>query len=163
MRTFKAFDMNRFRMLRLLIAAAMAAGMVSCSPEQVHVYEVVEESFTAAITYNNPYMEVDLRIELSGPEGQTYSIPAFWDGGQSFKVRMIATTPGIWNWSSGTKTGDKGLDNKKGSFSAVDWTEQEKTENPNRRGIIRVSNNSHTLEYPDGIPFFLTGDTQYSA
>lgn len=163
MRTFKAFDMNGIRMLRLLITAAMAAGMISCSPEQFHVYEVVEESFTAANTYDNPYMEVDLWVELCGPEGQSYRIPAFWDGGQSFKVRMIATRPGIWNWSTGTKTGDKGLDNKRGSFSAVDWTEQEKTENPNRRGIIRVASNGHTLEYPDGIPFFLTGDTQYSA
>ena len=120
MRTFKAFDITGIRTLRLLIAAAMAAGMAGCSPEQFHVYEVVEESFTAANTYDNPYMEVDLWIDLNGPEGQTCRIPAFWDGGQNFKVRMIATTPGNWTWSSGSVTGDKGLDNKKGSFSAVD-------------------------------------------
>ena len=141
----------------------MAAILVSCKPEQVHVYEVVEESFTAAKTYDNPYMDVDLWIDLHGPEGQAIRIPAFWDGGQSFKVRMIATTPGTWSWSTGSSTGDKGLDRKKGSFGAVDWTEQEKTENPNRRGIIRVSGNGRALEYPDGTPFFLTGDTWWSA
>ena len=50
MRTFKAFDMNGIRLVRLLIAIALIAGMVSCSPEQVHLYEVVEKSFTAANT-----------------------------------------------------------------------------------------------------------------
>ena len=163
MSTFITIDMNEIRILRFLIAVAMAAGIVSCSPDQVHVYEVVEESYTAANTYDNPYMEVDLWIDLNGPEGQTFRIPAFWDGGQSFKVRMIATTPGIWTWSTGNMTGDKGLDNKKGSFSAVEWTEQEKAENPNRRGILRAAANGHSLEYPDGTPFFLTGDTWYSA
>ena len=157
--------MREIRTLRSWIMVAMAAVLVSCSPDQVqvHVYEVVEESFTAANTYDNPYMDVDLRIELKGPEGQVVRIPAFWDGGQSFKVRMIATSPGTWTWSTGTTTGDKGLDNKKGSFSAAEWTEQELDENPNRRGIIRVSDNGRALEYPDGTPFFLTGDTWYSS
>jgi len=155
--------MNKNKTGRLFIALAITAGMASCSIDQTHVYEVLEESFTTAKTYDNPYMQVDLKIELSGPEGEIFRIPGFWDGGQSFKVRMIATRPGIWTWTTGTRTGDRGLDNKRGSFKAVDWTEQEKAENPNRRGIIRVASNGHTLEYPDGTPFFLTGDTWYSS
>ena len=133
------------------------------SVAQTHMYEVVEETFTAKGTYDNPYMDVDLWVDLSGPGGQHIKIPAFWDGRQTFKVRMMATAPGTWSWSTGNKTGDSGLDGKSGSFSAAAWTDQEKAENPNRRGIIRVAANGHTLEYPDGTPFFLTGDTCYSA
>ena len=150
-------------MQRLFFAVSIILVLASCNKTRVHVYEMVEENFTAAQSYDNPYMDVDLWVDLKGPEGQAFRIPAFWDGGQSFKVRMMATRPGLWTWSTGTTTGDKGLDNQKGSFSAVAWTEQEKADNPNRRGIIRAASNGHTLEYPDGTPFFLTGDTWYSA
>ena len=73
--------MNKNRIVHLLIAAALIAGTVACSTDRVHVYEVVEESFTTDKTYDNPYMEVDLLIELRGPEGQIFRIPGFWDGG----------------------------------------------------------------------------------
>jgi hypothetical protein len=36
-------------------------------------------------------------------------------------------------------------------------------QNPNRRGIIRATANGHALEYADGTPFFLIGDTHWSA
>ena len=110
-----------------------------------HVYEVVEEVFQADKNYANAYMEVDLWVELTGP-CDTFWIPAFWDGGNTFRVRLVATQPG-----------------KTGNFTAVAWTETEKASNPNRRGFIRVATNKHTLEYADGTPFFYTGDTWWCA
>ncbi len=127
----------------------------------IHEYEVVEETFTANKTYDNPYIDVDLWVKLTGPGG-TYKIPAFWDGGKTFRVRLVATKPGTWKWSTGKHTGDSGLDNKKGSFKAIAWTKAEIKANPNRRGFIRVAANNHTLEYADGTPFFYTGDTWWS-
>ena len=129
---------------------------------ETHVYEVVEVTFHAEREVANPYMDVDLWVTLTGPGG-TYRIPAFWDGGRTFRARLVATAPGEWHWSTGEHTGDSGLDNKDGAFSAVAWTEAEKRANPNRRGFIRVSENNHTLEYADGTPFFYTGDTWWCA
>jgi hypothetical protein len=106
-------------------------------------------------------MDVDLWVELSGP-GASYRIPAFWDGGNTFRVRLVATAPGNWQWRTGNTTGDPGLDNQSGTFIAKAWTEAELDANPNRRGFIRVAANQHTLEYADGTPFFYTGDTWYS-
>ena len=126
-----------------------------------HVYEVVEETFTANKTYANPYIDVDLWVTLNGPGG-SYNIPAFWDGGGTFRVRLVATQPGNWTWSTGNQTGDNGLDNQTGAFKAVAWTGDEIEANPNRRGFIRVASNNHTLEYGDGTPFFYTGDTWWS-
>ena len=146
-----------FEMVVILVIA-----MTRNADAQVHTYEVVEERFTAEKAYDNPYMDVDLWVDLSGPAGQQIRIPAFWDGGQSFRVRMMGTVPGTWNWSTGMRTGDSGLDGKTGSFRVSAWTEPEKAENPNRRGIIRATSNGRALEYPDGTPFFLTGDTCYS-
>ena len=96
------------------------------SDRQVHVYEVVEETFTARNSYDNAYLDVDLWVDLTGPGGVSYRIPAFWDGGQTFHVRLVATAPGNWSWSTGFTTGDAGLDNQTGTFNAVAWTEAEK-------------------------------------
>ncbi|MEX0324296.1 MAG: DUF4038 domain-containing protein [Puniceicoccaceae bacterium] len=133
--------------------------IASKSTSQTHVYEVVEQSLTAQITYDNPYLDVDLWVDLDGPDDLHYRIPAFWDGGQTFRVRLVATKPGKWHWSTGSSTGDTGLDNQKGTFEAIAWTDKEKQENPNRRGFIRVAKNQHTLEYADGTPYFNTADT----
>ena len=127
-----------------------------------HVYEVVEEVFHAEKDYANAYMEVDLWVELTGPDA-TYRIPAFWDGGNTFRARLVATAPGEWRWSTSNQTGDSGLDGKSGTFSAEAWAEPEMQANPNRRGFIRSSANNHTLEYADGTPFFYAGDTWWSA
>lgn len=121
----------------------------------VHVYEVVEVSFSANNKYNNPYMDVNFDVTLNGPGGKTYTIPTFWDGENTWKVRLVATEPGTWNWSTGTgQTKDNGLDGKNGSFTAEAWTEAEKEINPNRRGFIRTASNNRSLEYADGTPFF---------
>jgi len=130
---------------------------------QCHVYEVAEETFTSQKTHDNPYLDVDLWVDLHGPDGLYYRIPAFWDGGQTFRVRLVATKPGLWKWSTGDSTGDQGLDGKSGTFQAIAWTEAEKKENPNRRGFLRLSPNRRTFEYTDGTPFFFTIDTRWCA
>ncbi len=127
------------------------------------VMEVNEITFHAEKQYANPYLEVDLWVDLSGPNELSYRIPAFWDGGQTFRARLVATDPGDWRWSTRTTTGDRGLDNKSGSFKATAWTEAEKEANPNRRGFIRVAADNHSLEYADGTPFFYTADTWWTA
>jgi len=144
----------------LLIVGTMNCGIIQNT--EVHVYEVLEVTFSANKTYANPYIDVDLWVTLTGPE-DTFNIPAFWDGDHIFRARLVATQPGDWTWTTGDKTGDRGLDSKKGSFRAVAWTESDKETNPNRRGFIKINANGHTLDYADGTPFFYTGDTWWCA
>ena len=120
----------------------MCLTQFSCSDSQnneknpdVHLYEMVEASFTASVTYGNPYLDVDLWVDLEGPDNLKYRIPAFWDGGQTWRVRMVATAPGNWSWSTSGKTGDPGLDKKSGSFSATKWTKEELDANINLTGF----------------------------
>ncbi|MFC1762463.1 DUF4038 domain-containing protein [Planctomycetota bacterium] len=156
---------HRFGIFLGLIIGCFAGVTVSAHAEAnaVKVMAVNEISFNAQKEYANAYMDVDLWVDLNGPDGLSYRIPAFWDGGQTFRVRLVAIKPGKWTWSTGKTTGDSGLDNKSGSFDASTWTEAEKEANPNRRGFIRVASNKHTLEYADGTPFFYTADTWWSA
>ncbi|MCP4261388.1 MAG: DUF4038 domain-containing protein [Planctomycetes bacterium] len=156
------FRMRKFAALPLVAVVLAVATLSGRVFAETRVYEVVEKVFHAQKGYGNAYLEVDLWVELTGP-GATYRIPAFWDGGNTFRARLVATAPGEWRWSTSNLTGDSGLDGKSGTFSAAAWTESEMQANPNRRGFIRPSTNNHTLEYADGTPFFYAGDTWWSA
>ena len=127
-----------------------------------HTWELQEVAFEAANKYANPYTDVEFWIDLKGP-GFSKRIYGFWDGGRAFLVRFVATAPGKWTWRSGSNRNDQGLNGKTGAVTVIDWTEAEKEENPNRRGFLRSSPNGHALQYADGKPFFLVGDTWLGA
>jgi hypothetical protein len=127
-----------------------------------HTWEKQELTFTAKRSFANPYTEVVVWVDLTGP-GFHKRVYGFWDGGNNFRVRFLATAPGTWKWQSGSMPSDPGLAGKSGSFTATDWTEQEKRENPLRRGFLRPTPNHHALELADGTPFFVIGDTWYPA
>ncbi|MBA7556058.1 hypothetical protein ES705_48755 [subsurface metagenome] len=72
----------------------------------------------------------------------------------------MAAKPGKWQWISGSnQPDDHGLNNHTGELNAIHWTEEERIQNPNRRGFIRSTPNGHALQYADGTPFFMLGDT----
>ena len=125
-----------------------------------HIWEMQELTFTAAANYKNPYTDVTLWVELTGP-GFSKKVYGFWDGGKTFRVRVLATAPGTWSWKSSSNTGDPGLSGKAGTFTAIQWTDAEKKENPVRRGFLVPSQNNHALNYADGTPYFALGDTWY--
>lgn len=127
-----------------------------------HVWEMRELTFKASKDIANPYTDVTTWVDLTGP-GFRKRVYGFWDGGRTFKVRVLAESPGTWSWKSGSDPADPGLANKTGSFDAADWTDAEKHANPLRRGHLRATANHHALEFPDGEPFFAIGDTWYSA
>ena len=127
----------------------------------VHVWEMQQLTFTANGTYKNPYTDVKVWVDLSGP-GFQKRVYGFWDGADTFRIRVAATQPGTWNWESGSSTNDPGLTGHKGSFTAIAWTDEEKNQNPLRRGFIRASANKHALVHADSTPYLAIGDTWFS-
>jgi hypothetical protein len=128
-----------------------------------HVWELQEIQFRTAQQYANPYMDVTCWVDLTGP-GFSARVYGFWDGGDVFRVRVVATAPGQWTWTSGSnQPADSGLNGRSGRFTAREWTEEEKRSNPNRRGFLRATANGHALQYADGTPYFLVGDTWLAA
>lgn len=149
------------------MALWVAIGILSTFPlaaraaETVHVWEKVEITLQSRNAFSNPYKEVTVWVELSGP-GFNRRCYGFWDGGNIFRVRIVATAPGHWTWTVGSNPSDAGLNGKTGSFAAIAWSEAEKQQNIGRRGFIRATANGHALEHADGTPFFLLGDTWWS-
>lgn len=139
--------------LRLMPAQAQATSR--------HVFEIQDVQLAAENRYDNPYVEVECWLELQGP-GFSRRIHGFWNGGNKFVVRVVATKPGRWTWRSFSNRADAGLE-RSGSFEAVSWSDAERAQNPNRRGIIRATSNGSALEYADGSPFFMLADTWWAA
>jgi len=127
-----------------------------------HVWEKVEITLQAQDTYDNPYTDVIVWVDLKGPDFEKRCY-GFWDGDNIFRVRVLATVPGRWSWNSGSDTDDPGLSGKTGEFTAVGWTEAEKEKNICRRGFLRPTANGHGLQYADGTPYFMLGDTWWPA
>ncbi|NQV35487.1 MAG: DUF4038 domain-containing protein [Phycisphaeraceae bacterium] len=133
----------------------------TASGETHHVWEKVEITLHAKTPTNNPYKDVTAWVDLTGP-GFDRRCYGFWDGGNTFRVRVMATTPGQWTWRSGSNTSDPGLAGATGTFMAQAWTPEELAVNACRRGLIRATANGHAFEYADGTPFFMLGDTWWS-
>src|SRR4051794_1206178 len=108
-----------------LAAACLFVALQSGNAARVHVWEKQELTFTSARSYTNPYTEVTLWVDLLGP-GFPKRVYGFWDGGTTFRVRVLATARGKWSWKAGSEPSDTGFSGKSGSFTAIDWTEAEK-------------------------------------
>ena len=115
--------MNNKLLIRLLISVLfwiLITG-ISCrrnseNEEKLHTWEMVEITLLAEKEYNNPYTDVTCWVQLDGPDFSK-RVYGFWDGGNTFKVRVVATNPGKWNWQSfSNQSADNGLNNKKGEF-----------------------------------------------
>lgn len=145
----------------LLMVTVSLGAVETAAGAARHVWEKVEITLQAENSYENPYQDVEVWVELTGPKFNKRCY-GFWAGGGTFRVRVTANSPGEWSWRSGANRPDPGLRGKTGRFSAVAWSEAEKVQNACRRGMIRSTANGHALEYSDGTAFFLLGDTWWS-
>ncbi len=152
---------SRVRSFLSLAALALGAGTLHAEPAAYHVWQKVEVTLQAQNSDENPYKEVLVWVDLTGP-GFKRRCHGFWDGGNTFRVRVLATGPGLWTWVSGSNQDDAGLNGKTGAFQAETWSKLEQEDNPCRRGMVRPTANGHAFEHADGTPFFLLGDTWWS-
>jgi hypothetical protein len=153
----------RFRMYRaavavLLIAAAAqfchAAGSQRIGT-QANV--PVEISFTAEGSYDDPFRDVSLDVVLTQPDGTLLRVPAFWAGGNKWKVRYASPLTGVHRWRSESRpAGDTGLDGASGVVEIAPYRGDNRLFS---HGPIRISADKRHFEYANRTPFFWLGDT----
>jgi hypothetical protein len=144
-----------------IMGAWILAVSGAVSAETHHVWEKVEITVQTSESYENPYTDVEVWADVKGP-GFNKRCYGFWDGNNTFRIRVLATAAGTWTWKTGSNQNDAGLNNKTGRFTATAWDEAAKKKNSCRRGMIKASANGHAFEYADGTPFFLVGDTWWA-
>ncbi len=114
-------------------------------------------AFKSELDVLNPFLDVSIKAEFTGPSGQTITREAYWDGNDIYKVSFAPTEAGEWEYIL-IAPDKSGLNHKKGVVKAVPYTGELPIY---KHGFIRVSDNHRFFSYADGTPFFWLGDTHW--
>ena len=126
------------------VAAASGAADV------VGLYQEFEVSLVATNIGNiNRYTDVWVKGVFRGPS-RTIEIEGFWDGGDVWKVRMVPTEVGQWNYQVTSSVPSL---QTSGSFECIPSF---------ATGFVRINpQNPHTFMNDDGTPWLWRGDTSW--
>lgn len=125
---------------------------------KVQTWLANELTFTSTKKYENPFEDVTLDVCFACGR-KTLRIPAFWDGGDTWRVRFALPSAGVWNYK--TECDDPENNGLAGSGTV----ECEAYSGPleiYKHGFIKVIPNVRYFVYDDGTPFFYLGDTHWN-
>ncbi len=123
---------------------------VACEIEMISDKEYEDPVYT---------QEVDV-IFHHEPSGKTMQIPAFWDGGTSWKVRFAPTEIGEWSfYTTCTDPTNKGLHHRAGTVNCRAYEGELAIY---QHGFVKTVPGKSYFMYADGTPFFYLGDTYWS-
>src|SRR5258708_7674731 len=118
---------------------------------------MVEVAFKSARVREDPFNEVALDAFFLDPSGRELRVPAFWAGGNMWKVRYASPATGTHRFHTiCSDDRDSGLHGITGRIEIKPYTGK----NPLYiHGRLRVAADHRFLEYADGTPFLWLGDT----
>jgi len=116
-----------------------------------------EWSYVSSKPYREPFSEVKLDVVVTAPDGATQTVPAFWAGEQTWRVRYASPKLGIHHYRTVcSDTGNADLHGQEGVIEVTPYTGS----NPLlRHGPLQIAADRRHLEHRDGTPFFWLGDT----
>ena len=120
-----------------------------------------EMEFTSLTAYEDPLYDAELDVIFTNAEtGTTITMPAFWDGGTTWKVRYALTEPGKWSWTTTcTDETNTGLHGQSGDLLCVTYGGELDIY---KHGFIKTQPGTRYFMYADGTPFFYLGDTHFT-
>lgn len=139
--------MNKFILTAMLAALSATAAEVNT---------VFEAAFESSKDHANPFLQVEVDVVFS-KDGREWKVPAFWDGGRTWKVRFAAPEEGEYRYRAvASDPSDQGL-----NFTGQTLTLSAYTgDNPlYQRGRLQITDEKRYFEFADGTPFFWLGDT----
>jgi hypothetical protein len=141
------------RIPALLFAATALA--VAAHPAKVPLYGLFETELKARKTPFQP-LTLDAKVTFTcGKASET--VEAFWDGGDTYRVRYQPLRKGACAWS--VASSDAGLNGQSGKFSVTDAL---KTNGLAQHGPPVVSKDRRSFTHTDGTPWLWLADTAWS-
>ena len=64
------------------------------TPRRVEANRTIELTFTSSLKLDNPWGEMELDVVFLDPRGSEFRVPAFWAGGQTWRVRYSSPAVG---------------------------------------------------------------------
>ncbi len=111
-----------------------------------------EWSITSHEPYPNPFADVDVEGQFTSPGGQVFTLPAFYDGDHTWRVRFNPPEAGQWTYRIGSQPHDPAL-TEEGSF--------EVTPNDTTGFLKATPGKGWGFSTEAGDPVFLFSDTVY--
>jgi len=140
-----------FRLWQFILVTGLSAMCLLAHP--VHAVEqwgVFETEFKAPPPAGSP---MDVKFSATFTQGpQRFTVPGFWDGGDSFKLRFSPPNAGEWQFTTVSEIA--ALNGKSGNFTATNAS-------GDNHGPIEVFKTFY-LRYADGTPYHQYGTTCYA-
>ena len=143
-----------------LYAATVAPSLVTARAAQARqavARAASEFIFESGKTYQDPFNEIELDVVFRDAGGRQQRVPAFWAGGQEWRVRYTADAAGRYAFE--TICSDNSNPDLHGRTGVLEVAPYEGANPLLRHGAPHVSQNRRYLEHADGTPFFWLGDT----
>src|SRR5688572_1501383 len=90
---------------------------------QTQINVMAEIDFAAAVKHDDPFNTVTLDAVFTTPSGKLLRVPAFWAGGDKWKVRYASPEVGTHRFQTEcSSTSDTGLHGVKGAVEIAPYT-----------------------------------------
>ena len=118
---------------------------------------LVEFTFESSITYQNPFTEITLDAIFTEPSGNKRCIPAFWAGGNTWRIRYASSALGLHHFiTQCSDSNNDALHNQKNTVEVIAYKGKNALL---RHGAPNVAKDKRHFSHADGTPFFWLGDT----
>ncbi|HEV2498247.1 MAG TPA: DUF4038 domain-containing protein [Terriglobia bacterium] len=118
---------------------------------------VAEWSYSSGKAYADPFNDVELDVIFTDPRGHDHRMPAFWAGGQTWKIRYSPLLAGTYRYR--TLATDPSNSDLHGRSGILEVSEYRGDNDLLRHGPVRVSSDRRYFEHQDGTYFLWLGDT----
>jgi hypothetical protein len=137
---------------RLLLI--LAAGLVLWTTHSLcaGTFPMIEASFKLPSVQGNPfdYTQNDVQVKILQPDGGTISLSAFFDGGDTWRVRHTPQAPGKYSITGITLNGQ--------DANAANLQPHEfDVAGPERPGFVRIDPNAKRFMFDDGSTYYPVG------
>lgn len=147
-------------LLVFFLALISGATSTASAAGPVARYARFEQTFESSAAYANAPQEASLTVTFTAPDGSKATVPGFWDGGRSWKVRFLPTQSGSWSFETTcTDANNSGLHRQRGNFTVTD---PKSTTALSLHGPVQVAPDGRYFVHADGTPYFWLADTAWN-
>lgn len=146
--------------LFFLLACALCGACRNEEVLKVPQWSTVELLLESGKAYPNGYTDAEVWAWFVNEKGDSLLRPAFWDGGNTWKIRFAPPDTGaVWSWKTYSSAEDEGLAGQTGKLLSAGYSGESALL---KHGFLRMSDGKRNVVHADGTPFLVVGDTPWS-
>ncbi len=127
--------------------------LMTSIPDSASYRSVTEWTLRSNHAYTNPFIDVAVDATFTGPSGKSFTIPGFYDGDDTWRVRFNPSETGQWIYRIVSRPSNADL-TRDGTFEVS---------RGQGHGFLQTTpGRAWGFHYESGEPAFLLGDTTYN-